>query len=216
MDTGSWWWTGSSGVLQSMGSQRVRHDWATELTLTWFLMELFLHSSLATYWTPTNLAGPSSSVISFCLFILFMGFSRPEYWRALAFPPPVDHVLSGADSQGHALKPSTKPADMPGTSGCSTAGLRWPWKASQATECWSTCCLGAGAKALLVSPGTGCEEGWTHCCRMPWSGELPGLTFATSHPETDLSPRSGGLPSSFVLLGQSLFTWELVQLELVH
>ena len=27
----SWWWTGSSGVLQSMGSQKVGHDWATEL-----------------------------------------------------------------------------------------------------------------------------------------------------------------------------------------
>ena len=27
----SWWWTGKSGVLQSMGLQRVRHDWATEL-----------------------------------------------------------------------------------------------------------------------------------------------------------------------------------------
>ena len=27
-----WWWTGRSGVLQSMGSQRVRHDGATELT----------------------------------------------------------------------------------------------------------------------------------------------------------------------------------------
>ena len=27
----SWWWTGKSGVLQSMGSQRVRHDWGTEL-----------------------------------------------------------------------------------------------------------------------------------------------------------------------------------------
>ena len=27
----SWWWTGQPGVLQSMGSQRVRHDWATEL-----------------------------------------------------------------------------------------------------------------------------------------------------------------------------------------
>ena len=26
----SWWWTGSPGVLQSMGSQRVGHDWATE------------------------------------------------------------------------------------------------------------------------------------------------------------------------------------------
>ena len=28
----SWWWTGRSNVLQSMGSQRVRSDWATELT----------------------------------------------------------------------------------------------------------------------------------------------------------------------------------------
>ena len=26
----SWWWTGRPGVLQSMGSRRVRHDWPTE------------------------------------------------------------------------------------------------------------------------------------------------------------------------------------------
>ena len=25
----SWWWIGKPGVLQSMGSQRVRHDWET-------------------------------------------------------------------------------------------------------------------------------------------------------------------------------------------
>ena len=30
--SGSWWWTARPGVLQFMGSQRVRHDWATELT----------------------------------------------------------------------------------------------------------------------------------------------------------------------------------------
>ena len=29
--TGSWWWTGRPGVLQSIGSQRVRHNWVTEL-----------------------------------------------------------------------------------------------------------------------------------------------------------------------------------------
>ena len=29
--SGSWWWTGKSGMLQSTGSQRVGHDWATEL-----------------------------------------------------------------------------------------------------------------------------------------------------------------------------------------
>ena len=33
MDTSlSWWWTGKPGVLQSMGSQRVRHDWANEMS----------------------------------------------------------------------------------------------------------------------------------------------------------------------------------------
>ena len=31
VNSGSWWWTGRPGVLQFMGSQRVGHDWATEL-----------------------------------------------------------------------------------------------------------------------------------------------------------------------------------------
>ena len=29
--SGSWWWTGKPGVLHSLGSQRVGHDWVTEL-----------------------------------------------------------------------------------------------------------------------------------------------------------------------------------------
>ena len=32
--SGSWWWTGKPGMLQSIGSKRVRHDWATELNWT--------------------------------------------------------------------------------------------------------------------------------------------------------------------------------------
>ena len=31
VSSGSWWWTGKPGVLQPMGSQRVGHDWETEL-----------------------------------------------------------------------------------------------------------------------------------------------------------------------------------------
>ena len=31
VNSGSWWWTGRPGVLQLMGSQRVGHDWTTEL-----------------------------------------------------------------------------------------------------------------------------------------------------------------------------------------
>ena len=38
VNSGSWWWTGNPGVLQSMGSKRVRHDWVTELN--WFSPKL--------------------------------------------------------------------------------------------------------------------------------------------------------------------------------
>ena len=39
----SWWWTGRPGVLQFMGSQRVGHDWATELN--WMFLAVLIH-----YW----------------------------------------------------------------------------------------------------------------------------------------------------------------------
>ena len=47
LNSRSWWWTGKPGMLQSMGSQRVEHDWVTELNWTelralgchlWFLL----------------------------------------------------------------------------------------------------------------------------------------------------------------------------------
>ena len=34
VNSGSWWWTGRPGMLRFMGSQRVRHDWVTELNWT--------------------------------------------------------------------------------------------------------------------------------------------------------------------------------------
>ena len=33
--SGNWWWTGKPGVLHSMGSQRVGHNWVTELN--WYV-----------------------------------------------------------------------------------------------------------------------------------------------------------------------------------
>ena len=40
VDSGSWWWTRRPGVLWFMGSQRVRHNWATKLNwnLIWLKM----------------------------------------------------------------------------------------------------------------------------------------------------------------------------------
>ena len=40
VDSGSWWWTGRPGVLWFMVSQRVGHDWATELN---WLRHFFSH-----------------------------------------------------------------------------------------------------------------------------------------------------------------------------
>ena len=34
VNSGTWWWTGRPGVLRFMGSQRVGHDWVTELNWT--------------------------------------------------------------------------------------------------------------------------------------------------------------------------------------
>ena len=51
---------------------------------------LFPSSILGTFW-PWN---SSSSVIYFFLFILFMRFSRKEYWSGLSFSSPVGHILS--------------------------------------------------------------------------------------------------------------------------
>ena len=59
-----------------------------------FFLELFLHWSPVAYWTPTDLGSSSFNILSFCLFILFIGFSRHEYWSGLPFPSPVDHILS--------------------------------------------------------------------------------------------------------------------------
>ena len=59
-----------------------------------FFLELFLHWSPIAYWAPNDLGSSSFSVLSSCLFILFMGFSRQEYWRGLPFPFRVDHILS--------------------------------------------------------------------------------------------------------------------------
>ena len=78
------------------------HNWALFfLWLSLFILELFLHSSPVAYWAPTDLGSSSFSVLSFCLFILFMGFSSQEYWRGLPFPSPAHHILSELSTMTH-------------------------------------------------------------------------------------------------------------------
>ena len=77
-------WREEPGRLQSMGSQRVRHDWATSLThsLTGNVCYVLSHFSrvwlFITPWAVT------------CQAPLSMGFSRQEYWSGLPCPLPGD------------------------------------------------------------------------------------------------------------------------------
>ena len=72
------------------------HNWV--LILLWLclciLSGVSFHRSPVAYWAPTNLGSASFSVLSLCLFILFMGSSRQEFWSGLPFPSPVDHIVS--------------------------------------------------------------------------------------------------------------------------
>ena len=61
VNSGSWWWTGRPGMLQSMGSQRVRHVWAAELTDVPYAV-LHLSQSCLTLCNFTDYSPPGSSV----------------------------------------------------------------------------------------------------------------------------------------------------------
>ena len=49
VSSGRWWWTGRPGMLQSMGLQRVGHDWVTELNWTLFLKTQLLYTDYTPY-----------------------------------------------------------------------------------------------------------------------------------------------------------------------
>ena len=79
------------------------HNWA--LFPLW--PRLFILSGIISLLFPSSildtsyLEDSSSGVISFWLFVLFMGFLRQEYWSGLPFPSPVDHVLSELSTMTH-------------------------------------------------------------------------------------------------------------------
>ena len=54
VNSGSWWWTRRPGMLQSIGLQRVRYDWVTDLNWKIIVMipSLFLASEIWFLWFP--------------------------------------------------------------------------------------------------------------------------------------------------------------------
>ena len=67
VSSGSWWWTGKPGVLQSMESQRVRHDWATELN--WI------------HWKDRRWSWSSNTLATWCVELTH--WKRPWCWERL-------------------------------------------------------------------------------------------------------------------------------------
>ena len=58
VNSGSWWWTGRPGVLRFVGSERVGHDWATELN--WIII-----SHQLVYFSSVEFLG------FYCVYLLF-------------------------------------------------------------------------------------------------------------------------------------------------
>ena len=62
VNSGNLWWTGRPGALRFMGSQRVGHDWATELN-----------------WTELNWMWPDAMILVFQFLSFKPGFSLPSF-----------------------------------------------------------------------------------------------------------------------------------------
>ena len=103
VNSGSWWWTGRPGVLWFMGSQRVRHDWVTELNWT-----EPLSAAGAILWEKMNkpFGQPNTSalIILYCLsymklfswifsLILLLNIYLNYLWHFIAISEPKRFVL---------------------------------------------------------------------------------------------------------------------------
>ena len=97
-------WTQHSRFLWNIILTASNFTSVTSHIHTWVLFSLWLHFFILSgvisplisvaYWVPTNLESSSFRVLSFCLFIVFMMFSKQEYLSDLWFSSPVDHILS--------------------------------------------------------------------------------------------------------------------------
>ena len=85
-------------------TSHIQNCLSLSLQLHLFILSgVIFHWSPVAYWPPTDLGSSSFSILSYCLFILFMGFLRQElnHWHSLPFPSPVDHFLSELSTMTH-------------------------------------------------------------------------------------------------------------------
>ena len=77
----NWWWTGKPGMLQSIGSQRVWHDWVTKMNWTelsaWNIPVFWPHVMIPSHHLQLNL-----NVISSIIY--------PHKMKMFLFPYPIE------------------------------------------------------------------------------------------------------------------------------
>ena len=156
VNSGSWWWTGRPGVLRSVGSQRVGHDWMTELNWTDIIFVIDLSPPLN--YSPS---GWGKTPFLSCL---------PSLLELLEF----SHLVTSAERHPRTSPPACCTPAL-GTHwllpSCLPNGLPWP---STVTEM----CLSLGP----VCPLSYCpHQAWLLCwlsftqspCQ--WAPSMPGL-----------------------------------------
>ena len=85
---GSWWWTGRPGILQSTRSQRVGHDWATQLNWKWIsvIYQLYLSKIKTEKKNPASITSLSGKCFTFqiSLMALTKGWAFPCVMKFLS------------------------------------------------------------------------------------------------------------------------------------
>ena len=94
-------------MLQSMGSQRVRHNWVTEQQNKIYFIHLY--ASERSHFSPEGLFAILLSVALQAP--LSMGFSRQEYWNRLPFTPLGDLPNPGVQPGSPAWQANSLPFD---------------------------------------------------------------------------------------------------------
>ena len=111
--------TGKPGVLQSMGLQRVRHDWATELNLARYLrMKKYISpswcSKLAWHRVPHWLFSKLESKVKYNMDIKMIILRQPRFFSWLHLDPvQFSHSVMSDSLQAHGLKHARPPCPSP-------------------------------------------------------------------------------------------------------
>ena len=126
VNSGSWWWTGKPGVLQSMGSQRVRHNWVTELNWT----EQLILDELAHL--PENLTG-------YLLIWKDLRWVIPDQWELI----PSDRKIGVTSSCSMSLSFSSSDQEQ-------DVSFSWRWHRAR-TQRKIQVCFKALALAMFVN-----------------------------------------------------------------